>query len=319
METEPLVSVAIPVYNSEPYLRECVDKVLGQTYTHTEIILVDDGSADRSGQLCDEYAAADSRIVVVHKKNGGASSARNVGCASAGGEYIYFTDSDDYIRPDAIEKLTAAIQENNADFIFFDGTVIFSGYDDHGDPDRYIRKKNYPLSTGKTQLDRLLRNDEYRVLVQLLFIRTEYLKKAALSFVEGIVFEDQIYVLLLYLNDGLALHMPETFLTRRIHADSVMTSENKPLKYRSMLTVYNEFVKLYGTDEVSDEFERIMVRTARAVIRRYKNLDDKDKQLYKESFSCFRKSMKSNHFFVNRKLFLLAAEKVRKRVIGDGR
>lgn len=99
-----MVSIIVPVYNVEEYLRECVDSVLNQTYSDVEVILVDDGSTDQSGNICDEYAEMDSRIKVIHKKNGGVSSARNTGIETALGERIIFVDSDDCIHPRLLES-----------------------------------------------------------------------------------------------------------------------------------------------------------------------------------------------------------------------
>ena len=99
-----MVSIIVPVYNVEEYLRECVDSVLNQTYSDVEVILVDDGSTDQSGNICDEYAKMDSRIKVIHKKNGGVSSARNAGIEVASGERIIFVDSDDCIHPRLLES-----------------------------------------------------------------------------------------------------------------------------------------------------------------------------------------------------------------------
>ena len=112
---EPLISVIIPVYKVEPYLRKCIDSVRNQTYRNLEIILVDDGSPDHCGQICDEYAAADSRIRVIHKENGGLSSARNAGIRIARGEYLGFVDSDDWIEPDMYAFLYAALEKETAD------------------------------------------------------------------------------------------------------------------------------------------------------------------------------------------------------------
>ena len=102
---EILISVIIPVYNVEQYLRQCIDSVINQTYKNLEIILVDDGSTDNSGKICDEYALKDKRIKTIHKKNGGVSSARNIGLDIAKGDYIGFVDSDDYIERDMYELL----------------------------------------------------------------------------------------------------------------------------------------------------------------------------------------------------------------------
>lgn len=98
-----MVSIVVPVYNVELYLRECLDSLCGQTYRDIEIILVDDGSGDGSGKICDEYAQADARIQVIHKQNEGVSAARNEGIRQAGGEYLIFVDADDYIHRELVE------------------------------------------------------------------------------------------------------------------------------------------------------------------------------------------------------------------------
>ena len=110
-----MVSVIVPVYNVEKYLPRCIDSIVLQSYTDIEILLIDDGSTDNSGKICDEYAVRDSRIRVFHKNNGGVSSARNLGLQKALGDYVCFVDSDDYIHPRYIEILINAIRENNAD------------------------------------------------------------------------------------------------------------------------------------------------------------------------------------------------------------
>ena len=110
----PLISVIVPVYKVEQFIHRCVDSILNQTYTNLEIILVDDGSPDRCGEICDEYAEKDSRIRVIHQKNGGPSAARNAGLDICTGEYIAFVDSDDYIEPDMLQQLLSGI--GSADF-----------------------------------------------------------------------------------------------------------------------------------------------------------------------------------------------------------
>lgn len=109
----PLISVIVPIYNVENYLNRCVDSIINQTYHNLEIILVDDGSPDSCGRICDEYAEKDSRIVVVHRENGGLSAARNSGIDICKGEYIGFVDSDDCIHPQMYELLLKDIQQNN--------------------------------------------------------------------------------------------------------------------------------------------------------------------------------------------------------------
>ena len=104
-ENQEMISVIIPVYNSEKYLHKCIDSVLSQSYTNFEVILVNDGSTDSSGMICDEYAEKDERVRVFHKDNGGVSTARNLGIDYATGKYVLFIDSDDYMTDDAVEKI----------------------------------------------------------------------------------------------------------------------------------------------------------------------------------------------------------------------
>lgn len=113
--THPLVSVIIPVYNVEKYLNKCIQSVLNQTYKNLEIILVDDGSTDKSPLICEEFGKKDSRIKIIHKKNGGLSSARNIGIKKCHGEYVTFIDSDDYVDFKHIEILANAAIKFNVD------------------------------------------------------------------------------------------------------------------------------------------------------------------------------------------------------------
>ena len=145
------VSVVIPVYNVEKYLRECVDSVLIQSYTDLEIILVDDGATDSSGKICDEYVATDKRVKVIHKENGGLSSARNIGLDSSTGQYVYFLDSDDYIEPNTIKVLINTIRESEADFVFFDGHIFYEDSVDIRPTNNYIREKRYETCKGRKE------------------------------------------------------------------------------------------------------------------------------------------------------------------------
>lgn len=112
---KPRLSIIVPVYNVEKYLDKCLSSILSQTFTDFELILVDDGSTDGSGEICDRYAESDNRIHVIHKKNGGLSSARNQGIIIAQGEYIGFCDSDDWVQPDMYKELMSAALNGNAD------------------------------------------------------------------------------------------------------------------------------------------------------------------------------------------------------------
>lgn len=145
----PKVSVIVPVYNAEKYLRECVDSILVQTIKDIEVILVDDGATDSSPAICDEYAVKDSRVQVIHKPNGRASSARNAGIRAATGEFIAFVDSDDWISPEMYEKMAAQnadvclcdyVRFKGAEEIMFSQPNVAGGFYDKA----AIREKIYP-------------------------------------------------------------------------------------------------------------------------------------------------------------------------------
>lgn len=140
MSNSPLISVIVPLYNVEQYLERSVKALQEQTYRNLEIILVDDGSTDRSASMCDEFAKNDNRIKVIHKKNGGSSTARNAGLAIATGDYIAFSDSDDYAEPYLYEKLLKVLEEHDetpiaqmmATYFDTDGNAVWGPYRDSG-------------------------------------------------------------------------------------------------------------------------------------------------------------------------------------------
>ena len=121
-----LISIIVPIYNVEKYLRRCIDSIINQTYKNLEVILIDDGSPDNCGKICDEYAQSDPRIKVIHKANGGLSDARNTGIDAACGQYIFFLDSDDWIDCKCIEKLNNLIKTRDADIAMCDFLPVFS-------------------------------------------------------------------------------------------------------------------------------------------------------------------------------------------------
>lgn len=134
-ETTPKISVIVPVYKAEAYLHRCVDSLLVQTFTDFEILLVDDGSPDRSGEICDEYARKDKRVRVFHKENGGVSSARQCGMDHAWGEYTIHADPDDWVDPTMLEELYQKAKEEDADM------VICDFYEERKNKTIYVRQQ----------------------------------------------------------------------------------------------------------------------------------------------------------------------------------
>ena len=140
MRLQPLISVIVPIYNVAKYLPKCIDSLLRQTYKNLEIILIDDGSTDNSGKICDEYSKKDKRIKVIHKQNGGVCSARNQGLDIAKGNYIAFVDPDDYVLPDMYKTLLNILQKENANIAVCDMADI--------DIDGRLNKGLFPVNVN---------------------------------------------------------------------------------------------------------------------------------------------------------------------------
>lgn len=151
LDINPLITIVIPVYNVKDYLHKCVNSVINQTYTNLEIILVNDGSPDSCGQICDEYGKVDSRIKVIHKSNGGLSDARNAGINIANGRYISFIDSDDYVDPDYIEFLYNQVFKYKTSIAICSHRVLY-------DTGKIIEKQTNEVSVleSKKVLERIL-------------------------------------------------------------------------------------------------------------------------------------------------------------------
>ena len=145
---EPCISVIVPIYKVEPYLRKCVDSILNQTYRNLEVILVDDGSPDKCGEICDEYAQKDSRVKVIHKENGGVSDARNVGLDVCTGEYITFVDSDDWIEQEHIHSMYSAVQGLKKNVIAFSDIRRIGKDDSFIASFIYQKKQNVAAESG---------------------------------------------------------------------------------------------------------------------------------------------------------------------------
>lgn len=298
-----MISVIIPVYNVEKYLAECVDSVLRQTHTDYEILLVDDGSTDSSGQMCDEYARKDSRIRVIHRPNGGLSAARNTGLKAAQGKYIYFLDSDDYIEERALEHLTALAEQETADIVFFDGFVFFDECEEDDTVSRYTRKEQYTPENGRKMLHQQLLRDEYRTAVPLMLFQKDYLNRHRLWFEEGIIHEDELFTFQVYNADGRTAHCHEQLYARRIRPASIMTSSSALRRYDSMLRIYYVLSDMYRNGKASGEAATMyMIRTAKSVLGKYDLLAEADKMKMAQPHRKLKKDVMSHRGFGDRKL-----------------
>ena len=246
------ISIVVPIYNVEKELDRCVQSLLHQTYKNIEVILVDDGSPDNCPKLCDEYEMKDQRVVVIHKKNGGLSDARNYGLKKATGRYLMYVDSDDYLELDACEMLMNAMKDD-VDFVV--GVIR----EICGSKVSYQKRSN--LKTGiydakKFIIESIKANEFYAPAVLNLYNR-EFLIDNNLYFKVGYYFEDHQMLPRLYLAAKRISYVDYPFYNYVIRDGSIMTSSNTEEKTNISIAIWSEWYKLLK--QINDkELQRYM-------------------------------------------------------------
>ncbi|SHF22096.1 glycosyltransferase family 2 protein [Alkalibacter saccharofermentans] len=274
-----MVTIIVPVYNVEEYLNKCIESIVNQSYKEIEIILVDDGSKDNSGSICDEWEKKDSRITVIHKKNGGLSSARNAGLNQSNGQYICFIDSDDWVEPDFIEVLFKHMVEHNADISQCGFVEDLEGME--GTP---YRSENYLVFTGKNAIKNLYDRKTYLntvVMWNKLFKKKNF---QSLRFDEGIVHEDEALIHeVLYNADKVVVNESKLhhYLTR---PNSIMNSKFN-LKRLDIIYAYEKrlsYLKNKKEYELADMTMRMYFRVLLGVSSAlfYSSLENKEIYLF---------------------------------------
>lgn len=186
----PFFSIIVPVYNAEKYIEKCIVSVLSQTYNNFELILVNDGSPDKSGEICDTYSKEESRIKVIHKQNAGVSCARNTGLDIANGEYILFLDSDDYLAAEALDVCFQQIKKNKLEILQF--SLI--GVDENGE--RNIKRTTSKNNTDVLHSTEYINCGNYLVCAGGSCIKREIIEANNIRFCQDIkLAEDQLFIL----------------------------------------------------------------------------------------------------------------------------
>ena len=276
MKFQAFISVIIPIYNVEKYLKQCVDSVLNQTFRDIEVILVDDGSLDSCPQICDEYARQDARIKVIHQKNGGQSSARNSGIVASSGKYLSFVDPDDWLDLDAYEKCYKVIIENNVDVLRFNYVREFQ--QSSIAKENKILEEKIILGEECQQIakdclgltDKKLKYPEnLNILASVCFniFSAEIIKTYNLSFYDlkniG-TFEDGLFNLEVYMNMRSFIYINKPFYHYRKYNDKSLTSNYKPqydAKQRFMYDLIYEKIKPCREQFIDSYYNRIVLST----------------------------------------------------------
>ncbi len=282
MSENDLISIIIPIYNVEKYLKECLDSILGQTYKNLEIILVDDGSPDNCGNICDEYLKKDSRIKVIHKTNGGLSDARNHGINIATGEYICFVDSDDYVDKYYVEKLYNAIKSKNLKL----AQCNILNVNNQKDIIEKLGYDDYCIKSGKE----IIREQYGKHVVENTVVWNKIYKKELFTdirFPIGKIHEDEFVTYkILYTLDKVAII--NDYLYNYRENDNSITKKKFNLKRLDCLIAYKEKIFFFkGKDE--DIFIKALIKYIDMAkmdylkgVRNISNFKDIEKDFLKE-------------------------------------
>lgn len=273
-----LISVIVPVYQVENYVARCIDSILGQTYKNIELILVDDGSTDQGGKICDEYAINDSRIHVIHKANGGLSSARNAALDIITGEYITFVDGDDMIHPQMLEKMLLESEESGADIV---STGLYSFCEEFPEMER-INDFGFERLKQRDYIDNLYPHNFGKISVTAcgkLYKRELFY---SLRYPESVIYEDLRVYLDLLLNCNLISVVNYNLYYWYHNADSITRSNY--LKHDrfgefSVRESYIEFFEKRGLHNqalyAANDYLTFFMRNYFAVILRYPKKKEK--------------------------------------------
>lgn len=241
---KPLVSVIVPVYNVEDYVLKCLKSLTGQSYDSIEIIVVDDGSTDKSGEICDEFACNDKRVKAFHKKNGGLSSARNYGIKKAKGEFICLVDSDDYVRKDFVEKMVG---------VSSDADIVVCGYNDEIPEAKEL--------TGEEATVRLLtRQDNMEIIAWNKIYRRELFKE--ISYPEGKNYEDNLTTYKLLSKAKKVVYVAESLYVYVERGGSIMNSSKKEEKLVHREMAAREALEYFSYDKKLKDASGIALLTA---------------------------------------------------------
>lgn len=256
------VSVIIPVYNVEKYLRVCLDSIVKQTLKDVEIIIVDDGSTDSSTKIVDEYEVACENVKVFHKENGGQGSARNLGIRHATGEYIYYMDSDDYLDESALEILYDKAHKEDLDILLFaaqsfsDDEVLNLQLDQYSYP-----RKQYinTVMNGKKAFLLTLAAQEYTCIVCARFYKREYLLGTKVNFNEKYIHEDEEYGFLTYVEAERLEIIDNVLFYRRLRPGSTMTGTRCKRHMEGYLSAWYSLKQYYDNCTWKTDEKRILL------------------------------------------------------------
>lgn len=294
MENKGLITIIVPAYNVEKYLKKCLESIINQTYKNLEIILVDDGSTDNSGRICDEYAEKDDRIIVIHQENAGVSSARNKGIEIAKGEYIGFVDGDDYIEENMYEVLYKNLIQFDVDISMCNYYIVKNNQKSFH---KHDIKKGILINDKKEFLE-LLNLNYYRGFLWNKLFKTKMLKQIRLK--EDIyVCEDLLLIVQIFNNCERYYFDNNCYYNYVIRENSAIRGKIDSRKF-TVLNAYREITGILREyEDIKIKYEFVFFKWENDLIKQSKC---KNEDLKKEMKLLYTKVMKSHYIRFNEKL-----------------
>lgn len=254
---DPTVSVIVPLYNVENYVRSCLDSIVEQTLQQIEVICVDDGSTDHSADIASEYVQKYPNFTLIQKENGGLSSARNAGMDAAHGRYLYFLDGDDFIISNALQEICEKADKEDLDIVYFDAFTLYENdtvkeanaeYLNH-----YRRNHDYSgITSGQSMFQQMQENHDFFSSVCMQLFRKSFIEENGIRFYDGILHEDNLFSLQCAILAARVNYLNTPYFCRRMRSGSIMTAPKSMKNVEGYLIVYTQmlsFVHSHPVDE----------------------------------------------------------------------
>jgi len=287
-EQSGLISVIVPIYNNEIYLRECLDSILAQTFANWEAVLIDDGSTDNTGKIVDEYAEKDSRFIVIHKQNGGVLSARKAGLENSKGEFVANLDHDDTYHPQFLEKMYSKITETNADFVWCKNQLD----DDPFDINYHVTDYKWNENKSKNIEIMLTPGQGVSWITWDKLIKREIYAKVRFPNVNIIYAEDPTQMLQVAYNSNSAAFISEKLY---FHKKGGASTSPKPISVVHAVVCIDEILKNLFNEIVPETIKNAFFSAiCRRIAYNYFLLDRSEREIFKDKLKPFlSKSIKS--------------------------
>ena len=298
MEKRPVVSIIVPVYNIEHCISECLISISKQSYKNFEVLVIDDGSTDMSGKICDEFSSIDARFKIIHQKNGGLSNARNTGINKAQGEFLCFVDGDDCIQKDFVQKMYKTALHNG-------GEIVVCGYKEKEiNKEKLVLPKPEILTGKEATIRLLLRQENIEIIAWNKLYRSELFKKSKIRFPEGFKYEDNLTTYKVLSLAKKVIYIPEALYIYNRREGSITKCDKKEEKLKARELAAKDAEEFFKKDKEFLAASKISLLLAKYAFLDFSIRGDIDAKYQKDTLKWLKKNAKlyNNNMFMTLKL-----------------